>query len=610
MRPLLICLATALAYAAGAAAQETSFSVAADRTAVSLGEQIQITAQIVTSKKLSGAAAPQIPKSEDFDVVGSSQNQSSSTSIQIVNGKMTQTVTMNYLFYFNVAPKRTGSFTFPALTVNIDGASYSSNSFVVTAGKEPVQTSDVKFSLSLSKKSLFVGEQALLTLQIAIKAQAPAQVTQQGFSQSLDRMEKSLGREFTVARLSNQVKGVSQAIGGEAYSVFRVQYAVFPLTAGAVTIAPQSLDYVALKRVQNRRRADPFFDDFFSNGFFDNSVQQIPKTVLSNATTVHVLALPPAPAGFSGAVGSFSLNAQADPRQVAAGDAVTLSIGIRGNTRPGSMGEIVMPKLPDCEVFAPEKHVSIDTSANGISCQKGYKYLVVPRQEGTLVIPPVEWVYFDPASQSYKTLGADTMKCTVTKGKSTQAGQTRYLTQEEIRQVGQDIRYIKTGVSLKKQSDQPYKDPVFFFLYPLPFLIAAFSFLYKVQSKRYARDATLELRRKAAGRAFKELSGLGKRAPAMSAPEFLSRLCACLEEFISHNYGFAAAGKTLDELKRELLLRGAREDTAAGIVSFIESLDRYRFGRASLDAASKAGLLDKTAGLVTELKKRKKGKPS
>jgi hypothetical protein len=592
-------------------AQTISFSVSADRTSAMLGEQIQVTAQIVSTKQLAGLAAPQVPKNEDFDVLGMNQNQSSSTSISVVNGAMTQNVNITYFFKYTIAPKKIGTFTFPALQATIDGKAYASSPFAVTVGKEPAQTTDVRAILVISKKNLFAGEQAILTVKVGQKAGAQVQLTQQGLAGLYDKLEKNLSKDFAVARLFSQLpsKGAMETVNGEKEFVVKVQYALFPIATGDISIQPVPFEYVSLKRVQSRRSSDPF-GDFFPEEFFGGGVQQVAKSVLSNGLIIHAAMLPPAPAGFSGAVGSFSLNAGVEPKQIASGEAVTLSAAVRGTTRPGNMGDIVLPQLPECEVLAPEKHVSLDTTQNGISCVKGYKYPIIPRQEGTLSIPPLAWIYFDPAAQAYKTLRSDTIRVTVTKGKATQASQTRYLTQEEIRQVGQDIRYIKTGISIKKQTDQPYKNPAFFILFPLPFLIAVFSLLYKIQAKRHEKDASLALRQKAARKAFTVIAAIRKKGQALPVDKFLADVSGCLEDFITHKFGFAATGKTLDDLRQELLSRDVQEDVVTKLISFLEGMDAYRFGRAAPDTASRNGMLEKTEGFIRDLAKQKKGKPS
>ena len=591
--------------------QDIQFSVTADRTSASLGEQIMITAQAVTDKKFNSLAAPKLAKTEDFDVVSTNQNQSSSTSIQVINGKMTQNVTMTYLFYYTIMPKKTGSFTFPPLQLVADGATYSSSAFPITVGKEQAQgPSEVKVTLGLGKKSLYVGEQTILTVQVAQKAGTQVQLTQQGLAELYDKLEKAVGKDFSVARLFSQLpsKGATQAVGGENYFVVKVNYSLFPLNAGSLSIAPLPFNYIALKRAQqNRRRGgDPFFDEFFNDNFFGGGgVEQVSKSAMSNALSVHVTALPQPPADFSGAVGSFRLSAAVDPHEVSAGEAITLSLAIHGNTRPGSMGEVAPPQLSECSVFAPEKHLSVDTTANGIVSHKTYKYLIVPKQEGTLRIAPLTWSYFDPAAQAYKTLHSDTMIATVTKGKGAPAVASRYLTQEEIRQVGQDIRYIKTGIKIKRQSEAPYKNPVFIMLYCLPLCIAFFSFLYRLQSRRYRQNAHLALRQKALRRAMKQLAALEKN-PSQAMDVLLGKLSEILDLYISHKFGFAATGKVLGDLKTELVAHGVTEDAAARLTAFLESMDTLRFGGVSSSETSKVATIQKVRELIRELERTKK----
>jgi hypothetical protein len=610
--PIITLAAVLVVFSANA--QDIQFSVSADKTVAAVGEQIVVTAQVVSSKKLSSIAAPKLAPSEDFTITGTNQNQSSSTSIQVINGKMTQSVTMTYLFYYSIVPKKPGSFTFPSLQFSAEGSDYTSNPFVITVGKEPPQAaSEVKASLMLGKKSLFPGEQAILTVQVAQKAGTQVQLTQQALAELYDKVEKALGKDFSVARLFSQLpsKGASQVIGGENYFVVKVEYAVFPLNTGEVKVPGVPFQFVTLKRVSGRRGGGSFFDDFFNDNFFGGGVEQVAKSVVSNSLDIHVTSLPsPQPADFSGAVGSFKLSASIDPREVPAGEAATITCSISGTTRPGSIGDVALGELPECSIFAPEKHLSVDTTASGIVTKKTYKYLIIPKQEGALAIPPLAWSYFDPSSKAYKRLTTDTLRLAVTKGKTIPAVQSRYLTQEEIRQVGQDIRFIKTGLKIKQQSAEHYKNPLFIFLYLLPLCIALFSLLYKVQAKRYKEDASLELRHRALGSALKKLSTIAKQSGKMSADAFLGKIAESLENYISEKFGFAASGKVLADLRQELVSHGVEGGLADNIVAFLENMDIYRFGKTSLDASLKMSMVESTRGFIRNIDKTKKGKPS
>ena len=90
---------------AGACGAQVNFSVFADRTSLALGEQFMVTARVVSPRQLASHPLPQMPPSDDFAVLRTSQDQSSSTSIQVINGRMAQTVEITYLTYYVIQPK-------------------------------------------------------------------------------------------------------------------------------------------------------------------------------------------------------------------------------------------------------------------------------------------------------------------------------------------------------------------------------------------------------------------------------------------------------------------------------------------------------------------------
>ena len=65
-----------------------------------------------------------------------------------------------------------------------------------------------------------------------------------------------------------------------------------------------------------------------------------------------------------------------------------------------------------------------------------------------------------------------------------------------------------------------------------------------------------------------------------------------MERYISQKFDFPATGRTLEELKAELLQRNADERIVTDLAKFIELLDSYRFGQASFDEKSRSALLD------------------
>ena len=581
------------------------FSATTNHTNVVPGEQVTVVAELVSDRPLKGAAAPPVAPSDAFDVVRTEQNQSSNSSVQIINGRMTQSNEIHYQFYYILIPKKTGSIVFPSLQVTIGNTPYATEPIQFNVGAEAVKNPNIRVLLSLSKQHLYVGEQAILTFTVAQKGNAQIQADR-GFNTALDAIEKSFGKQFSLSRLfTNKLTPGSERIGGEMYATNSLRWVLIPLSAGQVAIPAIPFQYMELRRVR-QQGADPFFGEFFGN-----DIQEEPHTALSSGLSVRVQELPPPPAGFSGAVGRCSLAASIEPGSVPAGEAATLKIALTATTRPGNVAELTIPKPANCELFTPEKHVEVDTTPSGISTRKTYKYLIVPQQEGDVTLPPVALSYFDPSDGAYKTASSGSLSFSVTPGKGGAKPQTRYLTQEEIHEVGTDIRYIKTEAALRSVSEKPYREPIFYLLYPLPFAVFFFALLYRAQSQRREANAAMYLRKKALGSAHKTLDALRKQGLKVPASQFLGTVAETIERYISRKFGFAATGRTLEELKAELLSRSADGQIVSGLTGFIELLDSYRFGGAVFDEHSRSTVLDQAMAFLASLEKSaNKGKKS
>ena len=518
---------------------------------------------------------------------------------------MTQTKEITYLFYYHIALKKEGTFTFPSLEFKYGSESYKSKAFPITVGKEPVQTQNISVNVRLNKNRIYAGEQCILTFEVSRKPQAPVNLTTQGFVTVIDNLEKSFGKNFSINRLfTNKVAESQKRIKGVIYLTYSLSFSVIPLKAGSYSIASVPFEYMEIKQAQRKRRS--FFDDFFNDPFFGRGIQQIPKTAYSNRLSVTVLPLPPQPGGFTGAVGTFSLNASVNENKIPAGDAVTLNIEMRGSTRPGNITDIKLPDMPDFEIFTPEKHTYVDTTAKGISTRKKYKYLVIPREEGEKTIPPITWTYFNPDKGAYKTLSTDQITITVTKGKKGKKRLTRYLTQEDIREVGRDIRYIKMPQKLKHQSSEPHKNLLFVFLFPIPFLIALFALLYRLQATVLKKDPSMILRRRALHKAKSALAKLNKEFSTTTSANAVSRIAEIIETYISHRFSFAAIGKTLDELKEELTKLDVDQSVTDTLVPYLEQLDIYRFSGSTPDKKVSLELLERAKLLIEKLKRKEK----
>jgi tetratricopeptide (TPR) repeat protein len=609
----LLILLTVLA--THAAAQQISFTASSDRLNASKGERAVVVAVLITPKAVAGV--PSVGHSDAFEVQNVNTGSSQSQNISIINGKIEQRREITYRYIYSIASKTDDQFTFPALTVNIDGSDYSTRPVHFNGGAgggnsgggntgghggggdaAPARNPDIRVTLAMPKKTLYVGEQTTLTLKVAQRAGTPIQ-TQRGYNGAIEQIEKIFSSGFSLNRLfTNQVTQGQERIGNEMYNTFTLNFAVFGLTVGEYRIGAVDFDYDEI--VQSRRQINPFFQDFFDMDFFGGrqAVQQKARTAPFDVT------VRPRPAGapenFGGSVGKFSISASVEPQSVTAGEALTLRISLKGSTRASNVGDPVLPDLPNCDVFTPERQAAVDTGANGLSTRKTYRYLIIPKEEGTLTLGPIAYHYLDPESGTYKTARSDTLRVSVAKGKGVAKEQTRYLTQEEIRQVGSDIRYIKTPKKIANQEERPYRAPYWYLLFPTPFLIFIFALIYKAQTRKSGENQIKAVRQKALGNAVKELNKASKSA---ADGEFLGKAANVIEKYISNKFAFPATGRTLEELKDELLSRKIDEQTATGLAALIEGLNEYRFGGKKFNAQSRGEIIKQTISFLSSMEK-------
>jgi tetratricopeptide (TPR) repeat protein len=582
---------------------QVSFAANAERTTISTGEQGVVVVTLVCNKNLGTIPPPQVPSSEAFIVLNSArQGPSTFSSIEIINGVTKQRNEVHYQFIYSISAKKGGSFVFPSLSITIDGSEYKTNPIPFNATNEVVKNADIKVLLNLSKHSLYIGEQAILTFKVAQNAQSSLDV-RNGFSAALEKIDKSFGKSFSLHRLfTNQVTTASERIDGEMYNVFSLQFIVYPLNEGSFNISSVPFEYQELRRAQ-KRRMDPFNDDFFDSDFFGGGVQAVAKSTFSNQLSITVKALPTSPPGFTGSVGKFIITSTLEPKEIPAGEAATVKITVRGNTRASGIGEVSLPKIDDCETFSPEKQTVTDTTNTGFTTRKTYKFMIIPRQKGIISIPAISLPYFDPESGTYKTASSEPQTLTVTEGKGSVKQPTRYMSQEEILQVGQDIRFIKTGLKIKNQSQSPYKDPIFFILIPLPFIIFLLSLLYKYQSSQRQKNSVYYTRQKALSSAFKQFNLIKKQGDQISQSVFLGKISQIIETYISNKFNFAVTGRPLEELKDELLKFKANEKVVNDLALFIQHLDSYRFGGMAFSETSRSSTLEKASVFLESLEK-------
>lgn len=177
-----------------------------------------------------------------------------------------------------------------------------------------------------------------------------------------------------------------QYIVGELYAE------ISPLSDGVITIPPSNL--------------------FIPESVFNNRVD-----LDTSSVTVQVRPLPEnAPESFNGAVGQYTASLEATPMSITLGEPVTLTLTIDGT---GDLERLLAPDLSEIagwRVFANPPQYTL-SAVSGIRLgQKIFQWLLIPEQSGTQTFPSIEFTYFDPEEEVYKSESFDPFTINVLTG--------------------------------------------------------------------------------------------------------------------------------------------------------------------------------------------------
>ena len=581
MKKILLPLVALFAIFSVRAAEEVTFTLNAPMI-VSMGEAFRIEFELNAKPESDSFAAPTF---ENFDVVaGPSVSQGS--SIQIINGEMTKSV--SYAITYVLMPQKVGTFAIAPATIRVKKKTYTTQRTVIevrdgapggaTQGQQQSQgesaesranrtigNEDLMLRLELSKRSVYKGEpvRAILKLYSRVSlagSEGSKMPAFNGFwSQQVD-IEQGPFRE---------------TFNNKAYEVYNIaEYLLYPQQGGTLTIDPAELTVVAQVMVKSNRGYDPFF------GGGGHEVYNVRRTLKTPAIKVQVKEFPAgAPASFSGAVGRYTMSHKLSAEEVAANSAVTLQLTISGT---GNLNFISAPKvdLPSSfELYDVKSEENIQTKPSGSVGTRRFDYPFIVRAEGTYDIAPVEFSYFDLERQKYITLTTPAMHISVTPDKSAAVAQPSVVgvKREEVRLLGEDIRFIKLGAPALRTIVVPFAlSPLYWLVVVLLVLCAVVAYFIVRKYLRDRENVVLVKGKRANKMAVRRFRIAEKYMHEGDRRAFYEEMLRALWGYLGDKFNIPVADLTREVVREELSRRGALAE-AEFVISVITRCEEAQY---------------------------------
>ena len=542
------------------------------------GDQFRLS-YTITSQKVRDFRAPSI---QGFEVLmGPSRSTQSST--QIINGNVTSTSSITFT-YILMAGKE-GTYKIPGATIVADGDNYTSNSVEIKvlpsdqsagssngnsarssrdqANSGKISNQELFMMATASKTNVYEQEAILLTYKVY------TQVNLTGLRGDVPDLK---GFHTQEVELPQQKTFTLEHYNGRNYNttVWR-QFVLFPQQTGKIEIPSVTFEGTVSQRMAS---SDPF-DAFFNGGNYVN----INKNLVTPKLTINVKELPEGkPANFSGGVGEFTLSSSISTQDLKTNDAVTIKLVISGtgNMKLINTPEVAFPQ--DFEIYDPKVENKFNLTRNGLAGNKVIEYLAIPRHAGTYTIPPIEFSYFDLKSQSYKTLKTDAYTLNVAKGEgNSDQVVANFTSKEDLKVLGQDIRYIKTGETrLAKKDDYFFGSMNYYLWYLIPLvLFITFMVIYRKQAMENANVAKVRTK-KANKVATKRMKNAGKLLAEKKSEAFYDEVLKALWGYISDKLSMPVSQLSKDNIEEELQKHQVADEL---IKEFINNLNECEFAR-------------------------------
>ena len=244
-----------------------------------------------------------------------------------------------------------------------------------------------------NKNKIFIGEPLLATYKFYVVMNISDQptVTKQPEFSGCSVKELNFDQGPELETINNELYAV--------YTIRKVQ--LMPLQQGTLSLGKASVNNF----VELTNPDDPFVTKKYN-------------IVVSNAdNSVEVNELPPKdkPENFAGIAGVFTISAKVLSNKIPVGENDHLIVTIKGS---GNLDAINKPEVlwsSETDHFEGSDSQHIDQNNFPVSGDRIFDIPFIGKKEGTIIIPPVQFSFFNTSVNNYQTIKTDSISVTFTK---------------------------------------------------------------------------------------------------------------------------------------------------------------------------------------------------
>lgn len=523
----------------------------------------------------------------------SGPNKSSSSSVEIINGKINSSKTTSFSYYVSALSE--GELTIPSATIKIEGKKIQTQPIKISVikadpnRKKGFQIGDnVKVEVEVSKRNVYQGEQILVTYKLFSKINL--------VDISVSQFPNLNG--FWNEKIETSSRSTVQNIDGTNYGVWEVSKSILtPQKSGDLKIDPMKINITVQLKSQNRS------GDIF--GMFNN-YRNVEEEIQSKSITIKVKDLPEnPPTSFNGAVGVFKLKAKTNKKIADANTAINYEIELSGSGNLHLIDNIPVNFPDDFEVFDPEKQDKSFTSKNSIKGKLIFNHLIIPRFQGEYQIPSQEFSFFNLNTKKYETLKTQAIDIKVNKG----SDQTNVIASSEqlLEENDKSLSPIKTKSEFKLINDKMWHQKWWYILLLiLPILLTISAGIRQAYINIIDKNPIDRKYRKSLKIAQKRLKNAELFLKNDEKQRFYEEIEKSLLNYFSHKFNTETADLSKEKISEIFTNRQVDKEVLINYISILEDCEYCRYSPASIENNDLNIAYNKASGIIIEIEKQLK----
>lgn len=512
------------------------------------------------------------PPFKNFQIISGPQQ---AVSRSWVNG--VQSFSKTYTYF--LTPRSKGNFTIGQAEVTINGEIYKTSPIeieVTNAVKKPNDPNNVEGQIDgnihlvaeVSNPNPYLNEG--ITIIYKLYFRNPISVS------DVSELETPSYGDFwshliKIGRAEINMRGTFK---GESYNEVVWRKAVlYPQKSGNLILEPLTLD-LTLSLPSNRR-------DLFGRRILTQSQ----KTITTGERVIKVKDLPKKnkPENFSGAVGKFDFDLILNKNALKASESFQAKIKVKGK---GNLNLFNLPSInvPNTlEVYEPEHNEKVKVTLSGIQGTVEDSYTIVPQFQGKYPIPSIEFTYFDPKLEAYKTLFSQELIVDVYDGPTSglpSVNNSLSKSKNSIVPNDSSFRFIKLDTKLQQKNQKIFwRSYLFWALLFIPIVLIITSILIKKYILNQTEDLTTRKQKRAQQLAKKYLSSAKK--VIQDQAKFYEALERALHNYLKAKLKIETTELSKSKIQKLLNDKGIDKQISSEYVEVIENCERARYAPGS-----------------------------